>query len=120
VRNAANRMQWLGVRPEGDFAPLARLHRFKRDAALAADPEAIVALARDTEAFPPGIVRAESSTATTRSSEDGIVPCEIRAFTSSRVRCLAAGDRRIRPAHGTDANSASSICWIASKSIAMW
>lgn len=60
ARNAANRMQWLSVRSDGDFAPLARLYRFKRDAALAADPEAIAALARDTEAFPPGIVRAES------------------------------------------------------------
>jgi tetratricopeptide (TPR) repeat protein len=60
ARNASNRMQWLSVRSEGDFAPLARLHRFKRDPALLVDPEAIAALARDTEAFPPGIVRAES------------------------------------------------------------
>jgi tetratricopeptide (TPR) repeat protein len=60
ARNAAKRMQWLSVRAEGDFAPLARLHRFQRGPALAADPEAIAALARDTEAFPPGIVRAES------------------------------------------------------------
>ncbi len=60
ARNAANRLQWLSVRSEGNFAPLARLHRFQRDPALAADPAAIDALARDTEAFPPGIVRAES------------------------------------------------------------
>jgi tetratricopeptide (TPR) repeat protein len=60
ARNAANRLQWLSVRSEGNFAPLARLHRFKRDPALAADPAAIDALASDTEVFPPGIVRAES------------------------------------------------------------
>jgi hypothetical protein len=60
ARNASKRMQWLSARSEGDFAPLARLHRFARDPALAADPEAVAALARDTEAFPPGIVRAES------------------------------------------------------------
>ncbi len=60
ARNAANRMQWLSARSEGNFEPLARLHRFQRDPALAAAPEAIAALARDTEAFPPGIVRAES------------------------------------------------------------
>lgn len=60
ARNASKRIQWLRARAEGDFVPLARLHRFARDPALAADPEAIAALARDTEAFPPGIVRAES------------------------------------------------------------
>ncbi|HEX3757945.1 MAG TPA: hypothetical protein VHW23_04545 [Kofleriaceae bacterium] len=60
ARNAASRIQWLSVRSEGDFAPLARLDRFKRGPALAADPAAIDALAHDTEAFPPGIVRAES------------------------------------------------------------
>ena len=60
ARNASKRLQWLNARSEGNFAPLARLHRFARDPALAADPEAIAALARDTEAFPPGIVRAES------------------------------------------------------------
>jgi tetratricopeptide (TPR) repeat protein len=60
ARNAANRIQWLSVRAEGNFAPLVRLQRFKRDPALAADSAAIDALARDTEAFPPGLVRAES------------------------------------------------------------
>ncbi len=60
ARNASRRMQWLSAHSEGNFAPLARLHRFARDPALAADPEALTALARDTEAFPPGIVRAES------------------------------------------------------------
>lgn len=60
ARNAANRVQWLSARSEGDFAPLVRLLRFKSDPALAADPAAIDALARDTEAFPAGIVRAES------------------------------------------------------------
>lgn len=60
ARNAASRMQWLSARSEDNFAPLTRLYRFKRDPGLAADPEAIAELARDTEAFPPGIVRAES------------------------------------------------------------
>jgi tetratricopeptide (TPR) repeat protein len=61
-RNASKRMQWLAVRSEGNFAPLTRLHRFKRDPALLADAEAVAAFARDTEAFPPGIVRAEART----------------------------------------------------------
>lgn len=60
VRNAASRVQWLSAHSEGDFAPLTRLYRFKRDPALAANPAAIDALARDTDSFPPGSVRAES------------------------------------------------------------
>lgn len=60
ARNAASRVQWLSAHAEGDFAPLARLHRFQRDPALAVDPAALDALARDAEAFPPGTVRAES------------------------------------------------------------
>ena len=60
ARNAASRTQWLSVRAEGDFAPLARLQRFERDPALAADPAALDALAHDAEAFPPGLVRAEA------------------------------------------------------------
>jgi hypothetical protein len=60
--NASKRMQWLAVRSEGNFAPLVRLSRFKRDPALASDPEAVAAFAHDTEAFPPGIVRAEART----------------------------------------------------------
>jgi hypothetical protein len=50
----------IGSTPMQHFAPLARLHRFKRDPALAADPEALAAFAEDAEAFPPGVVRAES------------------------------------------------------------
>lgn len=57
---ASKRMQWLAVRSEGNYAPLKRLNRFKRDHASSAEAEAIAALARDAEAFPPGIVRAEA------------------------------------------------------------
>lgn len=45
---------------EGGFAPLVRLERVRRDAALANDPAAIDALAKDAEDFPPGLVRAEA------------------------------------------------------------
>jgi tetratricopeptide (TPR) repeat protein len=64
ARNASARMQWLSVRSEGGFAPLAQLQRLKqrleRAPALAGDAGAVEAFARDAEAFPPGIVRAES------------------------------------------------------------
>jgi hypothetical protein len=59
-RPASQRMQWLSLRSEGSFAPLTRLLRMKRDPALSSDPQAIEAFARDVEAMPPGIVRAES------------------------------------------------------------
>jgi hypothetical protein len=57
---AGDRADWLRARSEGDFAPLARLERVRRDTAAASDPAAIDALARDLEAFPPGTVRVEA------------------------------------------------------------
>ncbi|HEY8041528.1 MAG TPA: hypothetical protein VIF15_17095 [Polyangiaceae bacterium] len=57
---ASDRVDWLRARSEGDFAPLARLERVRRDPVLAADASAIAALARDAEGFPPGTVRVEA------------------------------------------------------------
>jgi hypothetical protein len=57
---ASDRIEWLRTRSEGDFAPLARLERVRRDPAAASDPAAIDALARDLEGFPPGPVRVEA------------------------------------------------------------
>src|SRR5579883_1975116 len=57
---ASARIDWLLARSEGGFAPLARLERVRRDPALADDPAAVEALARDAEAFPPGVVRVEA------------------------------------------------------------
>lgn len=57
---AAERIDWLRARSEGDFTPLARLERVRRDPALASDSAAIDALARDADAFPPGTVRVEA------------------------------------------------------------
>jgi tetratricopeptide (TPR) repeat protein len=45
---------------EGGFAPLRRLEQVRRDPALASDPEAIDALARAADDFPPGRVRVEA------------------------------------------------------------
>jgi hypothetical protein len=60
AQRAMNRVNHLKARSEGGFAPLARLERVRRDPALANDPSAIEALARDAEAFPPGLVRVEA------------------------------------------------------------
>jgi hypothetical protein len=57
---ASDRVDWLRARSEGDFAPLARLERVRRDPSAAADPGAVDALARDLESFPPGTVRVEA------------------------------------------------------------
>lgn len=57
---ASDRVDWLRARCEGDFAPLARLERVRRDAALSEDPAAIDGLAKDAESFPPGLVRVEA------------------------------------------------------------
>lgn len=57
---AGDRIAWISARSEGDFAPLARLERVRRDPAVSSDPAAIDALARDLEAFPPGLVRVEA------------------------------------------------------------
>lgn len=50
----------LAAHAEGGFGPLARLEEVRRDPAKAADREAIEALARDLQTFPPGRVRAEA------------------------------------------------------------
>jgi len=60
AQRATNRISQLKAHAEGDFAPLARLERVRRDPALANDPAAIDALARDADAFPPGLVRVEA------------------------------------------------------------
>jgi hypothetical protein len=57
---AAERADWLRARSEGNFVPLARLQRIRRDSALADDPTAIDGLERATRDFPPGIVRVEA------------------------------------------------------------
>jgi hypothetical protein len=57
---ASDRVDWLRARSEGDFGPLARVERVRRDPSAAADPAAIEALARDLESFPPGRVRVEA------------------------------------------------------------
>src|SRR5579884_2914119 len=57
---ASDRIDWLRARSEGDFAPLARLERVRRDPAASSDPAAVDALAHDLESFPPGTVRVEA------------------------------------------------------------
>jgi hypothetical protein len=60
VPRATARAEILRTHAEGGFAPFARLERVRRDPRLASDPGEIDALARDAEAFPPGLVRAEA------------------------------------------------------------
>lgn len=57
---ANDRIDWLRSRSEGDFAPLRRLEQVQHDPELSGDPGAVDALARDAEAFPPGLVRVEA------------------------------------------------------------
>jgi hypothetical protein len=57
---AAERIDWLQARAEGDFVPLARLERVRRSPALSSSPEAIDRLAQQADAFPPGAVRVEA------------------------------------------------------------
>jgi hypothetical protein len=54
------RAEVLRTHAEGAFEPLRRLERVRRDPALASDREAIDALVRDAEGFPPGLVRVEA------------------------------------------------------------
>ncbi len=60
AQRATNRASQLEARSEGDFAPLVRLERVRRDPTLANDAAAIDTLARAAEAFPPGLVRVEA------------------------------------------------------------
>jgi hypothetical protein len=57
---ASERADWLIARSEGDFVPLLRVERFRRDPALASDRVAIDELAHEADAFPPGVVRVEA------------------------------------------------------------
>jgi hypothetical protein len=57
---AAIRGEYLRSHSEGDFAPLVRLERLRRDPARANDPIAIEALVHDAADFAPGLVRVES------------------------------------------------------------
>ena len=44
---ASDRIDWLHARSEGDFAPLTRLEKVRRDPAASSDPAAVDALAHD-------------------------------------------------------------------------
>lgn len=57
---ARARLADLRAHSEGDFAPLQRLETVRRDPALSSDADAIAALERDADSFPPGRVRAEA------------------------------------------------------------
>lgn len=56
---AEARAATLRSHAEGDFVPFTKLERVRRDPALSSSPEAIDALVRDAETFPPGLVRVE-------------------------------------------------------------
>jgi hypothetical protein len=60
VLRATARARWLRDRSEGDFAPLVRLERVRRDPSAQRDAAIVDALARDLETFPPGEVRVEA------------------------------------------------------------
>jgi hypothetical protein len=57
--HAQQRGAALRARSEGDFEPLAKLERIRRDPKLSSDPRAIDELVRAAETFPPGLVRVE-------------------------------------------------------------
>ena len=54
------RASYLRTHAEGDFVPLTRLERIRRDPNATADAAAMERLARDAEAFPKGAVRNEA------------------------------------------------------------
>jgi hypothetical protein len=60
VLRANARARWLRDRSEGDFAPLVRLERVRRDPSAQHDANAVDALAHDLEQFPAGEVRIEA------------------------------------------------------------
>ena len=60
VLRANARARWLRDRSEGDFAPLVRLEKVRRDPSAQRDATTVDALAHDLEAFPPGEVRVEA------------------------------------------------------------
>jgi len=57
---ASARASWLRRHAEGNFGPLVRLERVRRDSRAQFDGAAMDALAHDLEAFPPGAVRCEA------------------------------------------------------------
>lgn len=57
---ALARTGYLASHAEGNFAPLAALQRVRTDPQLGSNAEALAALARQVETFPPGPVRAEA------------------------------------------------------------
>jgi hypothetical protein len=57
---AEARVAIFRARSEGNFEPLAKLERIRRDPTLASDEAAIDELARSANAFPPGLVRVEA------------------------------------------------------------
>ncbi len=50
----------LRTHAEGDFAPLAKLERVRRDPARSSDPRVVDELVTEAESFPPGLVRIEA------------------------------------------------------------
>jgi hypothetical protein len=60
AQGASLRIAWLSARSEGDFAPLARVERLRRDPVSAGSAAQVAALARDADAFPAGTVRTEA------------------------------------------------------------
>jgi hypothetical protein len=60
AQRAISRADVLASHAEGGFLPFAELERVRSTPALADDPAAVDALARDAEHFPPGAVRVEA------------------------------------------------------------
>lgn len=58
--HARARLADLERHSEGDFLPLTRLERIRRDPKSSSDPAALEALLNDAKAFPPGPVRIEA------------------------------------------------------------
>jgi hypothetical protein len=57
---ALARAEELAAHGEGDFVPLRRLERVRRDPRVANDPRELEGLEREAQTFPPGRVRAEA------------------------------------------------------------
>jgi hypothetical protein len=57
---ARNRMRWIELRSEGEYEPLTRVERMRRDVSQLSNPDSISALDRDADRFAPGQMRAEA------------------------------------------------------------
>ncbi len=95
------RARWLRDRSEGDFAPLVRLEKVRRDPSAQHDTATVDALARDLETFPPGEVRVEARMFVAESyltligrPNDG--ERELDALLDEPVASKASGDAAIR------------------------